>query len=362
MKRVLTLVAGAVIVSVPIVPAHAAEPAPIPERQVSSFRAVVLDTGEVNIVWWSGHDRIGTKVVGTHAAGARSVVSGATEGFFTPGERASIIRRRYVAAPDGGSIYDPLLVDGLASLWARHRDGKPVFTKARVGGAPSLRARVPIARNACSGDPSGVRIIDLQPRTLLPLRITTKLRGQRQEVTRYRYANLNRAQPRGAVRLGGGVGRPRIDNDGFRRTSPRAATARLGYTPSLPRDLPDGFRRKVSGWAPRGRMLGAEGTIPPRPKLFAALYARGVERIDLTIRRAAPGDWIGSPLGRECRPLSEAKTTVRGFPATYAISHEIPPHLYWREGRLLYTLVGPFPKETLREIAESMAPVSGPAA
>jgi len=358
-KRALTLFAGAAIAGVPVMAAHAAEPSPIPQRQVSSFRAIVLGPDEVTAVWWSGHDRIGTRVVGTHAVGARTVVLGASIRVVTPGQSPQITRRRYVAEPDGGTTYDPLLADGVASLWARHRAGDPVFTDARVGRARSLRARVPIARNQCSGDPSGVRIFDLHPRTLLPLRITTKLRGRRQEVTLYRYANLNRRQPAGAFRLRGGVGRPTIVDDGFRRTSPSAAAARLGYTPSLPRDLPDGFRLASSGWAPRGATIGPEGTIAPRRGLFAATYTRGVEHIDLTIRRAAPGDWTDPPLGRECRPLDTSGTTVRGVPATYAISHEIPPHLYWREGPFIYTLVGPFPEETLRQIAESMAPVSG---
>lgn len=361
MKRALTLIAGAAIAGVPVMAAHGAEPAPIPERQVSSFRAIVLGPDEVNAVWWSGHDRIGTRVVGTHAAGARSVVSGATTiRVGAPEEPGVITRRRYVAEPDGGTPYDPLLSNGVASLWAHHRAGDPVFSEAKVGRALSLRARVPIARNVCSGARSGVRIFDLHPKTLLPLRITTKLRGRRREVTFYRYANINRRQPPGAFRFGPRGDAPFAVDNGFRRTSPRAAAARLGYTPSLPQNLPDGFRLESSGWAPRGATLGPEGTIAPRPRLFAAVYARGVERIDLTIRRAAPGDWSDSPLGRECRPLTTSATTVRGVPATYAISHEIPPHLYWREGSLIYTLVGPFPEETLRQIAESMTPVSVP--
>ena len=38
---------------------------------------------------------------------------------------------------------------------------------------------------------------------------------------------------------------------------------------------------------------------------------------------------------------------------------EIVPHLYWRSGRVLYTVSGPFPAATLTAVARSLQPVGG---
>ena len=362
MRSVLHLaIAATVIAAVPAAAAHSAPSPPIPQKPVFSYRAWISDSAGSTVVWWSGPDRIATRGTRGQVFGARTVVSGATErSIFAAGEPGALTRRRFVASPDGFSLIDPLGA-GVASLWARHRAGRKVFARARIGRQQTLRARVRVAANQCAGLRAGVRIFDLHRRTLLPLRIITQLRGEPRRIIRHRYSRINARQPRGAFappRVGRGAFRR---DDRFRRAAPRETVSHLGYLPSLPRDLPAGFRLKVTGWAPRGALLGAEGSIPPRPKMFGALYTRGVERVDLTIRRAAPGDWPGPPLGRECRPLSTAATTVSGVPATFGISPEIPPHLYWRDGRLLYTLSGPFAKQTLRRIAESMKPVSGPA-
>jgi hypothetical protein len=53
------------------------------------------------------------------------------------------------------------------------------------------------------------------------------------------------------------------------------------------------------------------------------------------------------------------RASVNGVPATYGIGETIVSHLYWREGNLLLTVSGPFPKADLVRIAESLSPVTG---
>jgi len=46
-----------------------------------------------------------------------------------------------------------------------------------------------------------------------------------------------------------------------------------------------------------------------------------------------------------------------GVRATFGEGPEVVPHLYWRDGRVLHTVSGPFAKETLVEVAASLRAV-----
>lgn len=48
---------------------------------------------------------------------------------------------------------------------------------------------------------------------------------------------------------------------------------------------------------------------------------------------------------------------MKGGHARYGIGPEIAPHLFWRRGRLLFTVSGPFPKRDLIAIADSLRPI-----
>jgi hypothetical protein len=148
------------------------------------------------------------------------------------------------------------------------------------------------------------------------------------------------------------------DDKGFVRASPAAAARRLSYAPFVPRSLPAGFTLAVSGWAELSGTTGAEGAIPPARELFAAVYRRGGEEIDLTERLAPSGGWSADPFGAECVRQFSERAAVGSARAVYATSPSTTPHLYWRSGRLLYTLSGPFPKAALVAIARSLRPVA----
>jgi hypothetical protein len=111
----------------------------------------------------------------------------------------------------------------------------------------------------------------------------------------------------------------------------------------------------VSGWARRSGITGPEGSIPAFPWLFAARYRRGQEHIDVTQRLARAGeDWPVDPFGSECQPLRTENVTIGTVTATYGIGENTVPHLFWRDGPLLYTVSGPFPKDDLVAIAASL--------
>ena len=146
-------------------------------------------------------------------------------------------------------------------------------------------------------------------------------------------------------------------NEGFRRASPAVAATHLSYRPRLPSALPEGFSLAVSGWAPRSAVTGPEGSMPRRRELFAGVYLRGHERIEVTQRLAAGRGWVADPFGFECGVQYSERARVKGRPARFGIGPEIPPHLFWRRGRLLFTVSGPFPKRDLLAIANSLAPI-----
>ncbi len=97
--------------------------------------------------------------------------------------------------------------------------------------------------------------------------------------------------------------------------------------------------------------------MPRRPELFAAVYRRGFERIDVTQRLARPRGWLIDPFGAECVFQYSERATIRGARGWYGIGPDTTPHLFWRQGRVLYTVSGPYAKRDLLAIASSLTPV-----
>ena len=94
--------------------------------------------------------------------------------------------------------------------------------------------------------------------------------------------------------------------------------------------------------------------MPRRPQLFAAVYRRGFERIDVTQRLAEPRGWSVDPFGAECVFQYSERATIRGARGWYGIGPDTTPHLFWRQGRVLYTVSGPYAKRDLLAIANSL--------
>jgi hypothetical protein len=242
-------------------------------------------------------------------------------------------------------------------LLAKARQGRPSLRPVRLGSLNALRGDNHVRANECAGLRAGTLSVWLDRRTLLPLQVQD-VRGSRRSGTRYTYSKV-RAPLAAGVLAAPRVrqGHERIDY-GFRRTSPAVASGPLSYVPLMPTALPPGFELAVSGWARRGSRTGPEGSIAPHRELFAAVFRRGFERIDITQRLAAgSGGWPVSPFGAECVFHFRERARVGAAAASYGAGPQTVPHLYWRSGRLLHTISGPYPKATLVRIAESLRPL-----
>lgn len=360
MTRIRSRLRGALALTVALaVPASALGAAVdvAPTVDVDRFQARVVGAEGTARLVWRAPDSYAVGPPRGFAPLERTVRDGGLETSRSGGGPGYVARRGYVAAPDGYTVFD-LLDSSVDTLLARMRAGTTTAVAARTGGRATLRGTVRLGPNDCAGLRGGVRTIHLDARTLVPLRIVTRRSGSRTQTLSLTGLRVNRLIPAGTFLPVSVAAGAFTADQGFRRVSPAAAAARLPYVPETPAALPAGFTLAVSGWAPRGAVNGAEGSIPSRPALFAAVYARGVERIEVTQRRAVGGDWPGDPFAGECRPLTTRQVSVGGVAATYAIGPETGPHLYWRDGAVLHTVSGPFPADDLVAVAASLTPVT----
>jgi hypothetical protein len=352
-RRSIAIVGVLCAIGVSSAAAATVEPATV----ATSFRGTVLASGEGRSgIAWGGPDRYAVRpAVGAGPLGWLVDDRGLQTSRYTGG--GAEVRRTFPAAPDGYTLLD-LIDPSLDTLLGRARGGTLALARRRVGGVATLRGTLTVGANDCAGLRGGTKTIDLDAATLLPVRVQTRRSGARLDTLRLSYAALNAALPARAFRPTGFAGSRVFRSDqGFRRTSPQGAARKLPYVPELPTALPAGFALAVSGWAPESGVTGAEGSIPTRPSLFSAVYARGWERIELTQRRALGGDWPSDPFGGECQRLSSRPVSIEGTPGTFGIGATTGPHLYWREGAVLHTLSGPYPAGVLVAAAASLAPV-----
>lgn len=326
-----------------------------PSAPATSFSAVLRYPGGSELVAWqapedfavrplSGQPRLG----GTYAHGGRVFYR------YAPGSPVSVLTGMFAARPDAPPLLDPLRGPTDFAL-AQARAGA---LKLRAAGADAWQVRLFAPANKCAGFGSGTIELRLRRADLLPLRLLERHGTVVARDFSLAYRSVNTRLPAATFVAPKPGANPYREDKGFVRSSPAAAAGHLSYVPRLPRSLPSGFRLAVAGWAERSATTGAEGSIPPARELFAAVYRRGSEEIDVTQRLAPPGGWASDPFGAECvRQFSET-ATIGAARATYAASVSTTPHLYWRSGRLLYTLSGPFPKAQLAAIARSLEPVA----
>jgi len=263
-------------------------------------------------------------------------------------------KRPFLARPDAYWVSDQAGQYAEFAL-AQARAGRRTLASGLAGGIPAWRTTVAVRGNDCAGLRRGSVTLWLSKRNLLPLRIS-ETRGKRTLTRTFSYRKVNDDLPASDFELPRLGPRPFRVDTAFHRSTPAQADANLSYTPELPTVLPSGFELALAGWRRRSGITGAEGSNPRYNGLFAAVFRRGVERIDVTQRLAGPG-WQADPFGGECLFQFEEGATVNGQPAFYGIGPEIPPHLYWQDGSLLYTVSGPYTKATLVAIADSLAPI-----
>jgi hypothetical protein len=336
--------------------AGAATPAnPVPATVVTSFRATFLTNQGTEELAWQAPERFSSRPVRATPYYGRIVTRGGTFYARFAGSPTSIFTRTFGVRPDGYPEIER--VRGATDyVLGAQRGGRQVLVPASLGGRPAYRATVPLPANDCAGLPRGNEELWIDRETFLPLRMVERRGGTVRRMFRLSYRDRNRPLPGAFTPIPPGRN-PNRQDEGFVRTSPAAAARRLSYRPQLPASVPDGFELAVSGWAPMSRETGAEGANPRYRQLFAAVYMRGLERIDFTMRLAGDRGWIDDPFGAECVSQEGSSTRIRGVPAFYAGSPQIVPHLYWQRGRILYALSGPLSKTQLVELASSLRPI-----
>jgi hypothetical protein len=323
-----------------------ASPAPTPSPVPTSFAAAVDGASLV----WKSPEQTSYRGAGQPYVQRQGVdFLGAAAGL-----PARVVRNTYAARPDRFSELWSRLQDPVDIVLARARGQTLKLTATSVAGRPALRASIALPPNECAGYAPGTETVWLARGTLLPLQI--KGRGA---MTSISYRAVNTPIPPALFAPPALGARPQRLNQGFIRTTPARADAKVSFAAQLPTDLPTGFRLAVSGWAPRSARTGPEASNPRYAQLFAAVYRRGWEHIDVTQRLAGKTGWINDPFAFECGSEQASNVDVDGAKATYASGAEIVPHLYWRSGRLLYTVSGPFPAATLAAVARSLEPVGG---
>jgi hypothetical protein len=260
--------------------------------------------------------------------------------------------------PDGWSHLDGDLMMYAWPLIARERSGEHVLTSTTVNGRVLLRGRTTLAANECAGLRAGVRVVDLDPRTLVPLRIVER-RGTRIEFSSTITYRRAREDDFAALEI---VGRRVFRNDEFTNQRLSQALQTATWPISIPTSLPAGVALVTLGTAPHGFYLGPEGSFPSSNGVFFARWQLGFEGIDFTSRPARSTltrDWDESdPFGGECAAASTRTIAVGSVTAHYAVGELGVARLWWRDGTTLYTLSGPFSAEQLAAIASSLAPAS----
>ena len=279
--------------------------------------------------------------------------------FFgaTPTSKGRRIDNRYQAAPDGVNGPSDFGLKLARFAVAEARAGHLQLTAERLAGRNVLRAEIDLAANSCQKLPEGTATIWLTKTTLLPKRLEVERDGV---TTTFRYT-FSRFNQRLFL---SGLGLPKLGpravriNNGFKRRTPAVARGPLAFTPRLPTKLPSGFTLVASGWAPLGARTGIQDVNKRNPSLFSAVYMKGWERIEVTERLVGNAKFGRDPFSELCLSIRNGTTLVGNRGARYGIGTEIPSHLWWRDGPIYLTVSGPYPKQDLKSIAESLQKIT----
>lgn len=325
-----------------------------PATPATSFTAVLRIPGGAELVAWQAPEEFAARPLSGHPLlGGTYAHAGSVVYHYAQTSPASVLTRTFAARPDAFPEIDQLR-GPTDFVLAEARRGA---LKLQPAGAAAYQVKLFAPASKCAGFGSGTIDLRLRRTDLLPLRVLERHGTIVARDLTLTYRSVNKPLPASTFEASK-LTRPYREDKGFVRSSPAAGATHLSYLPLLPRSLPAGFTLAVSGWAKRSAATGAEGSIPPARELFAAVYQRGSEHIDLTQRLAPVGGWAADPFGIECVRQFTEVATIGSARGVYAASPYTTPHLYWRSGRLLYTLSGPFPKNQLLAIARSLTPIA----
>jgi hypothetical protein len=264
---------------------------------------------------------------------------------------------RYQAAPDGVTGPNDLGLKLARFAVTEARAGKLKLSAERLANRDVLRGEIDLPANDCLKLAEGTATIWLTKTTLLPKRLEVERDGVT-TTYRYRFSGFNQDLSLSSIGLPKLGSRPTITNNGFKHRTPAEADGPLAFTPRLPTKLPTGFTLASSGWAPQGAKTGVGGINKRNRSLFSAVYTKGWERIEITERLVGSSRFVRDPFSVRCLAMQPGRTLVSNRAAKYGIGTEIPSHLWFREGGIYVTVSGPYPKNDLKAIAESLQKIT----
>lgn len=151
---------------------------------------------------------------------------------------------------------------------------------------------------------------------------------------------------------------PEPSDGGFDHDVSRAEIpSLLPFTPLMPTELSTGFREQsiaVSTGDPTA--WGPDDTYPAPSGILETTYSDGKTTIVLSQREQPEGPFEleRSPLAEVGEPVTTRTFVRSGIQLTYAISPEIPPHVYGFVGDVFVLVSGYAPQEDLVRIASSL--------
>lgn len=271
----------------------------------------------------------------------------------------SILLNQPPAQPDGFPAWADEWTEATDSILARARSGEALLTATTHSGTPAVTTTVRLPANECAGLPRRDATFTLSQAHFLLFQVKQRAVGTGEEINEvnYRYTRVNGALSAALFAPPPTAGPRRfVTNGGFKRVAPKVAAGPLPYVPREPTVLPAGYRRVLTGWAPRGGLLGPEGSIARMRWLYQASWRNGQERMDFTMRVSST-DWPVDPFAHECQAVEQEQVQIGTVTGTYGSGATSTPHLFWRDGPILYTLSAPVSKELLVRVAASLQKV-----
>jgi hypothetical protein len=154
----------------------------------------------------------------------------------------------------------------------------------------------------------------------------------------------------------------RTDN-GFRRVGLDEVEGRVGYSPLVPVDVPDGYELAEVAVAREAAPTGVEAGNPSSRNVVSLAYRRGLDRFVVTTRlRHVPGfpDIWDDPLGTgegfrdDPERIRVAAGALEGVQAELLIAPRNTPHIWAKTDKIVVTIAGDLSRAELLAIAESL--------
>ncbi len=342
---------------------------------VRSFRATIVESTNLFDEPHTYNTAVTWKFSGDHAIVVDDTFQGTRSYWFMSGgdqliasdygngiDSYFIYKKKYPVLPESD---EPLEVTGFntaLNAFALAKTRYSTVTNEELNGVLTSKVFWKVTES-CSGEGKGTDAVWIDQSTNLPVRVL-RTRGTNTNQRDFSYSSLNEDIEDAAFAFPGPEGHPvdTIDDSRFRRRRLLRPNSVVRFTPRYPTWLPHGYELSIAGYARKSGYVGASEAEIPRMKGFvAARWNRGIERIDLTMRKspsqAVTVQWLQrSPFSMPCSNV--VKVRKIGFSGEgrgkLAISDNWMPVMWWHQNGVLYTLTGSVSPGELVKVAKSL--------